>query len=923
MGKKIIVVITILLIVGLFTGWYLFTRESKYLGTSAFMAIPANTPVVIRIHHLKDYTSRSLKNQIWKTTSAFPGVASLYDKLRFADSLFSQYPNPDNPFKNKELTIALQERNNQLHWLSLIELSSLSEKSELADLIEKYIRRKGASAQVIKTGKAELHEYMWKTGETKNHYYSTFFRGLFLGCDDRIVLEEAVSHLENPATAGIPAFEKANKSKADNVDAQIYVNHKTTPQFFRELFSTPFIERLQGSAPPAIWSEIDLTQKADELILNGFSYTSDSLNTQLGIFLHQKPDSLRLVHLFPAETSFFLGYVINDNPRFFSDYERLLTSNHTFDKYRQSLNEIDTTYGINLQKLILDHLDGSAAIAFTRPDPTMIQENKYLFIRVNSGSQTEEAMFPLALTIPGHKKKEKPKNYTIYQIDKETEFKIYQTPVTDFGKRVFGELFADVATGYYTFYDNCLIMGSSFESLGRVLRSNILHETLANDHTFRQFTSGLSDRLNIYLWSSPGRALPFFKEILSSNTYKNSEKNHQALLKIESFGWQIGNENGMIYNMARLKYNPEVHESPASLLWRSQVGGPLMTGPQLLTSTSGNNQSAIVLQDEEFNITFVSPDGRIISKTKLKGPIKSGITRVEGSSESHTRYVFGTTETLEMINQEGNNEPHFPVKLPSAATNGVTVCDYEQNNDYRFFIACKDHKVYLYDKKGKLVTGWVPSKSEHDVVNPVQFFRIGNKDHLVYTDKNRIYLLDRKGKPIVTVRGDFTFSNNGFTLIPKSGKTAARIVTTDANGTILSIGFDGTVKKVTVDKFSAAHHFVCLNSGMGNVPNYLFLDGDSLVAYNLNGGKLFTRKFNHPIGTPPQLFTFPDKTLRIGITDAVENKIYLLNSDGTVCEGFPLEGSTPFALSFPSGQNGPFNLFTGTADGYLNKYGVK
>jgi hypothetical protein len=101
------------------------------------------------------------------------------------------------------------------------------------------------------------------------------------------------------------------------------------------------------------------------------------------------------------------------------------------------------------------------------------------------------------------------------------------------------------------------------------------------------------------------------------------------------------------------------------------------------------------------------------------------------------------------------------------------------------------------------------------------------------------------------------------------------------------------------------------------------LDGDSLTVYNQSANQIFKKKFNHPVGSPPELFTFPDKSLKIGISDSSENKIYLFNSDGSICNGFPLEGFSPFAIWFPGSQSGQFNLITGTADGYLNNYLIK
>ena len=248
------------------------------------------------------------------------------------------------------------------------------------------------------------------------------------------------------------------------------------------------------------------------------------------------------------------------------------------------------------------------------------------------------------------------------------------------------------------------------------------------------------------------------------------------------------------------------------------------------------------------------------------------------------------------------------------------MADYDHTKDYRFFIACKDHKVYLFDKKGKIVSGWAPPKTEHNVLQPVQFFRVENKDYLVFTDKNRGYILDRKGKTIVTIKGDLTFSKNSFTLQPKSGKNRARLLTTDANGKIVSIGFDGSVKKSSIGKFSANHFFICEGTNSDNHLEYLILNDDSLVVCDQNTRKLFSRKFNHPIGLPPQILIFPDKSRKIGITDTIENKIYLLNSDGTNYTGFPLEGNSPFSLGFSGNEIQSFNIVTGTSDGFLNNY---
>jgi len=923
MGKKISIGITILLISGLLAGWYFFTREAKYFGTTAFRAVPENVPVIVRIHHLGNYTARSLKNAIWKEYSGFPGVASLFQQLGFADSLFRKYPETANSYLDKDLTVVFGGVQDHYWNLSLVELSGFSEKRALKDFIENYFSGKSAAKLNVKVGGADLSCYSWKNGEQLQKYCVTFYRGLFLGSADREVVALAVKQLETQVPPKNSVFEKANKTATDNIDLNIYLNHKELPKYAKELFSETFGERLKGSASLADWSEIDLTQKNEELLFNGFSFMGDSQNNYLGIFLHQKPDSFKLAEVFPAETSFFLSYMISNNEKFFQDYENLLDKKNGLEEYKNSLAEINSLYGLDLQKTIADNMDGCVAMVYTRPVPVMPHENRFLVLRVGSGNKMENAMIPLTKLAGSSGKGNLSGNPTLYKIDKETVFKIYKTPVSDFGKRVFGEIFSDVVTNYFTIYENCLIMGASYESLCQFLRANVLQETLGNDQAYHEFTSGLSDHLNFYLWSAPGRSLPFFKEIFNEEIYKGIENRQSSFKKIESVGWQVGIENGMVYNMARLKYNAQVHESPTSLIWKSHLGNPVINKPQIVINPADKNRREIVVQDSENNFMLISHEGRILWKIKLSGPVRSEIYQLDCFRDGKLQYFFNTDDALHLIDHEGSYIQHYPLKLRSPATNGVSVFDYDHNYDYRFFIACKDHRIYVYDKKGNVVSGWTPEKTEHDVIQPVQFFRTENKDYIVFNDKNRGYILDRKGKPRVVIKGDISYSHNTFTLEPAVWKGHAHLVTTDNKGNIISIGFDGSVKKFSTGVFSPEHYFIYEDFDSDKKRDYIFLDGDSLTVYNQSANQIFKRRFNHPVGFPPELFTFPDKSLKIGISDSSENKIYLFNSDGSICNGFPLEGFSPFAIGFPGSQNSQFNLITGTSDGYLNNYLIK
>ena len=147
MGKKILIGVTILLITGLLAGWYYFTREAKYFGTSSFRAVPEKVSIIVRIHHLENYTSRSITNPIWQAYSGFPGVSSLYQQLSFADSLFKTYPAVENSFSDKDLTVMIGGTNDNSQALFLVELSGLTEKRVLTEFVENLFSLKGAVAK--------------------------------------------------------------------------------------------------------------------------------------------------------------------------------------------------------------------------------------------------------------------------------------------------------------------------------------------------------------------------------------------------------------------------------------------------------------------------------------------------------------------------------------------------------------------------------------------------------------------------------------------------------------------------------------------------------------------------------------------------------------------------------------------------------
>jgi hypothetical protein len=77
------------------------------------------------------------------------------------------------------------------------------------------------------------------------------------------------------------------------------------------------------------------------------------------------------------------------------------------------------------------------------------------------------------------------------------------------------------------------------------------------------------------------------------------------------------------------------------------------------------------------------------------------------------------------------------------------------------------------------------------------------------------------------------------------------------------------------------------------------------------------------ISEMPDIYKFSAGEIKIGITDRSRNRIYLINTDGSLYDGFPLEGTTRFSISYFAGSDSRFNLIVGSANNFLYNYSIE
>jgi len=164
---------------------------------------------------------------------------------------------------------------------------------------------------------------------------------------------------------------------------------------------------------------------------------------------------------------------------------------------------------------------------------------------------------------------------------------------------------------------------------------------------------------------------------------------------------------------------------------------------------------------------------------------------------------------------------------------------------------------------------------------------------------------------------------NPLTLDMNIREERPRWISTDTAGNVRAIYLDGSVTSLLTRNLSPDHFFSMEDLTRDGIPEYIFVDGNELDIVKQDGKRLFSYKVKERISDRPDIYKFSASEKKVGITDCARNRIYLINSDGSLYEGFPLEGSTRFSIGYFRSSDSRFNLIVGSENNFLYNYSIE
>ncbi|WP_303921062.1 hypothetical protein [Draconibacterium sediminis] len=919
-------IIILLILVAAVAGFLYFTKDEVAFTKESplYKAVPLSAPLFLEADGLKAIPT---DNPVVMELSGIPEFNNLLNEVSGIQNVIESEPEIQKQLGKRPVVLALDfVGKNVLYPVIISNLKSAKEREGLELLIEKLTGIARTSFQKRNYNGYAIIDVFDSDGENVLSY--SVAGNLVIISPEVILVEKCIRQLDAPGITDNRYFNLVNRTVANQSEVAWYINHRRFPEFWANLLNSTTkkkenefgeTDRINLKSDVlkikdyASWSELDLSFHDNRLTLNGITAADDSLNHFLSVLQGQEAVSSNADRLLPKSTSFYIGFSFSDRDLFFKNLENYFVHSEAYYDREEKIKMMEQNFRTDSREKLRSLVKDRVLAAITSI-PTEAEMGSLFILSGQSRKESQELFDAMLANYAKRKDIEFESMVSTYKSSDEQNYRIYEFPYPTLPGIWLGGAFDFVRARFAAFREDQLIFASSAKVLEKYLDDMDSGETLRTDSDYETINKAAESKANLNVYGNMNNLYALRHELFNSGINKGLEKHEEIFRKFNAICWQVVCENNIYFNALNLGYRQKP-KNDVRAKWQCRLGAEVAIKPQVVINHTNKANKEIIVQDVNNQLHLIDADGKIIWSAPVSGKILGQIHQVDYYNNGKLQYLFNTSEKIYLIDRTGTSVANFPVILKSPATNGINVFDYNNNNQYRYFVACKDKKVYAYSHDGSILNGWIFDKTSGTVTTPIQFFRVSNKDYIVFSDENQVYIQNRRGETRVNSSAKFSPSANEITL---NTQGVPKMVTTSNDGDVFYLYFDGKFAQNKTGKFSSDHQFEVDDLNGDGKPEFVFIDKDGLFVFNEEGDKLFEEEFDNNL-LAVNLYSFTETQKMIGVTDADENEIYLFDAKGKQYDGFPLNGNSEFAIGQLK-NGGPLSLVVGDDDGNLLCY---
>jgi len=894
---------------GLIVAAYFIRKEKQVVIVDPWVAIPSDAFFIIETPDFPELITR---------TTDRTGIIARLSGMNWADTLLKTAAIIDSITGSREVREMISNRKVLLsfHVTGQGRITALAVMSSGPSITpHRLVQLCEASGAAVTDSRdldgARKYTVSYGQGSNKTTIYMALTSGIVLISSSEALVANALNNKSSGSDIrhqqGFAAIVSTAGRAADN----LFVLFRNLPRFVQPFIAADEITKISSAA---IAAGGDLTSREDGIFISGFLSTAGA---GLGAdkFRDIAPAECGVHELLPQTTLSFRTVMRRAS----------LTGEMTSDP--ASINATDLA-------LAVSPFTGNEVTTAVLPFPE--GEKKVILFRMTD-RQSAENVLRERLTAKYRSMGLRESHFLASAgSNGEEEAVMYKMPFIGVASILSGEPVSDDADGWVLFSRSYMVFAGSPEALAVIRRDSESENTLINDPEFREIEKTLPTKSSFLFYAS-GRAIkPIIDRYLTPAS--SAGLSNITFAGIDGIGLSLTPSNDMIYMSFSVRYRDNDQQRPSlpaamtagsgasgnvsgasadlNLAWKVKLDAELASVPFLFLNHN-TGATEIFVQDQKNNIYLISASGKILWKAAIRERISGDIFMIDYYKNGKYQLLFSGRDYLHLVDRNGNYVDKFPVKLRSPATNTLSVFDYENNKDYRIFVAGDDRKIYAFDRSGSPVRGWNLFITRGKVTEPVRFYRVKGKDYLFATDDQSVYLLDRTGNIRVNLQEPVKKAPGSS--VRFAGDDDQALIFTAPDGTLMRLYFDGTVKKQAIGTFSAQHRSDFFDLDGDGIIDYLYIDHGMLRVYDKSGNEILSKTFDSSNLSSPEMLIFSSSERKVAVYETDKQLLHVTGRNGNPATGFPLKAG-PYYTAGRVANKSTWSLLLTQNDGYLYNY---
>ena len=581
-------------------------------------AVPNDSMTLLRVNNIVDFL-----NYLERQHASISGLLDL-SASGINTATIQALQDFGNKIPVNELWLSAHLRNNQTHYLLLLNVDALQQRA-----LERFLNGERTDGGVV-----VLFEIDGKP------VFADFSSGILIASPNVDLLQEALAQIHNtPNLLDDPALEKALHSAGKNVPANLFIQIPELAKSLKNQAVSEHATMLMSLGIFAKWIEYDLIDRADQTLLTGHAVQDKSQTFFLDVLAYKTPRPSTIADVLPSTTRFFFNLNTDYFPEFYEQFQAFLDEHQRLEARDSSLNDIS---------------EDLAALCKETFSACISRELSYFRFLDGYGQMRTAVAFQYDDLNETRLHLQRLVNYSPPHRSIETMTRIHRLHLPNLLPNSLFGFFPKSSSYFFAMIGHHIFFASDEETLLHIRMFFDQQKVLSQTTRLHNFSAQMQDESNLNIYVQDLRMI--FRgapNVACGLQFSGSGGSMYAHAYLQS---NVGRER----EFDQLEIAPR-RATPADRI-RRNFKGNVVHGPFEVNNHRAPGEPFYLLQDDKLVMHYLDKTGKVLWRRTLDGPLKSDITEVDHLRNQKIQYRFQTERQTYILDIFGRNVGNYPRK---------------------------------------------------------------------------------------------------------------------------------------------------------------------------------------------------------------------------------------------------------------------